>query len=112
VPGDPGVVEDQHTAGADAGGGGRGVAGELAGRDAGQAAVRVVQQRDAGRPEFGGCLAQLGSAGLVQISLRLIERGRPAVGVAQDVHGSASRRELVDHRAQPEALVVRVRDHH
>ena len=85
VPGYPGVVEDEHAGRADAGGGVRDVAGKLGRRDAGQAAVGVVEQRDAGCPEFSSCLAQLDLAGAMQIGPRLIQRGCPAVGVAQDV---------------------------
>jgi hypothetical protein len=62
VPGHPGVVEDEQAASADARGGGRDVAGKLGRRDAGQAAVGVIQQRDVGRPQLGGRLAQLGFA--------------------------------------------------
>jgi hypothetical protein len=58
----PGVVEDQHAARADAGGGIRDVAGKLARRDTGQTAIGVIQQRDTGHPELDGRLAQLGFA--------------------------------------------------
>jgi hypothetical protein len=48
----------------------------------------------------------------VQIGVHLVQGRCPAVGEAQDVHGSAGRRELVDDRAQAEALIIGVRDHH
>ena len=110
--GHPGVVKYQPAARAGEGGGIRDMAGKLARRDAGQTAIRVIQQRDTGRPEFSSCLAQPGLARAMQIGLRLIQRGCPAMGAAHDMHGSASRRELIDYRAQPEALIVRMGDHH
>ena len=112
MPGHPGVVEDEQPDGAGAGGGVCDVAGQLGRRDAGQAAVGVIQQGDTGRPEFGSRPAQFGFAHAVQIGVHLVQGGCPAVGEAQDVHGSTGRRELVDDRAQAEALIIGVRDHH
>ena len=80
VPGHPGVVENEHAARADTDGGRRDMAGELAGRDAGQTAVGVVQQRDAGRAEFGGRLAQLVLARPMQVGPRLIRAWMPRRG--------------------------------
>ena len=112
VPGHPGVVEDEHAAGVDAGGAACDVASEFGRRDAGQAAIGVIKQRDAGYPEFGGRTAQLSFPRAMQVGARLVQRGRSAVGVAHDVHIGASLRELVNDRAQAEALIVGVGDHH
>jgi hypothetical protein len=111
MPGDPGVVEDEQAADA-AAGGCRGSVGRQLGRVcSGQLAVGVVQQGHAGRAELGSGLAEFCLPGAVQVGAGLVKRGRLPVRVAQDVDRRAARHQRVDDGAQPEALVVGVRDH-
>ena len=58
VPGDSGFVENKQAVRTAAGHGFSGDGRQAAGRDGGQAAVGVVQQRDAGRPELSARLPQ------------------------------------------------------
>jgi hypothetical protein len=87
------------------------VAGQFGRREAGQPAVGIAEQRDAGRAEFGRCLPQFLPPRPVQVRVRLVQRGRLAVRVTQDVHRRTRRGQLADHRAEAEALVVGMRDH-
>jgi hypothetical protein len=111
MPGDPGVVEDEQAASPMPIRGGDHMAGQLGRREAGQPAVRVAEQGDAGRAEFGGRLPDFLLSRMAQVRVRLVQRGRLAVRVAQDVHRCARRGQLADHSAEAEALVVGMRDH-
>ena len=111
VSGDPGVVEDEQPAGLAADRRRGGVRRQFRGRDAAQPAVGVVQQGDAGRAELRAGPAELLLPRTMQVSAGLVEGGRLPVRVAQDVHRRAVRRQPVDDGAQPETLIIGVRDH-
>ena len=110
VRGDPGRVEHQQSVGPNPVDGRDDVVDEGRQVDVGQATVAVVAQRD--RPDAqdvrGG--PQLVGAHGRQVR-RVGTEGRCATtGEAQDVDARAGAGERVDHRAEAERLVVRVRD--
>jgi hypothetical protein len=112
MTGDAGVVENEHSVWPVAGGQPHGMGGQFWRRDGCEPAVGVIEQGDGGRGKLSAGLLQLRFASPVQIGVVLVQRGRLAVGVAENVRGSTRGRHEADDRAQPEGLVVGMSDDH
>ena len=90
MAGDAGVVEDQQPAGVIPGGQPGDMRGQLGRRHFGETAVGIVQQRDGGDAECRPGLPQFPGPLPGQVGAGLVQRGRLAAGVAQNMHrGSA-----------------------
>ena len=108
---DAGLVEDEQSVGPAPARRLEHAVRELGRGNGGHLTILITEQVSRYDSQLSSGLGKLSASGHVQVFASLVESRRLSMAIAQDVDRGACPRHLVDNRAEPERLIIRMRNH-